>query len=379
MGRRHRHQRQDDDDRAHRAPARLRAGIPAERRRQHRPSRPSRRSPSATTATVLVAEVSSFQLALTDDVPPAGGRAAQHHAGPPRLARLARGVRGGQGAGLRAIWRRTTSPSSTSTTRARRRTPTSVESRGVPVVRVSRTARHAEAGPRSSTACWHSRPRGGHGAARAPRRAADHGAPQREQRAGRGRGGARARRARRRTSSGACAPSSRSSTASSRSASRAASSSSTTARPRTPTRCSRRSTAFGDRPLVVLLGGRTRATTCGRSRGGGCRALQRGRALRRGRRELAAAFDGSRDRASVRTGTWRRRSRSPASLPSRATPSCCRRRARRSTSSRLRGARARLQGARRRAGGEVARSERPSEATRAGPARATCCSARRSS
>ena len=50
----------------------------------------------------VVCEVSSFQLEDSSWFAPGGGRAAEHHARPPRPARHARGLHGGQAADLRA-------------------------------------------------------------------------------------------------------------------------------------------------------------------------------------------------------------------------------------------------------------------------------------
>ena len=99
VDRRHRHQRQDHDDRADHAPAQ-RCGHRRPLRGQLRPAG-GRGRRSERPSEVLVAEVSSFQLAHVETFHPRVAVLAQHHARPRRLARLARGLRGRQGPGLR--------------------------------------------------------------------------------------------------------------------------------------------------------------------------------------------------------------------------------------------------------------------------------------
>ena len=152
---------------------------------------------------VLVAEVSSFQLALTSTRSTRGSRCCSTSrpttsTGTARSRRTRRTRRGSS---------RTSAPDDTAVIDVDdaglgARTPSSVAARGRRR-RARESARAAARGRRASTTgCSRSRRRGGAGPARARRRAADPGHAQREQRAGRRRRGARARAWRR----GRCAP-----------------------------------------------------------------------------------------------------------------------------------------------------------------------------
>ena len=165
---------------------------------------------------MLVAEVSSFQLALTRRVPPARVGAAQHHARPRDWHGRIEAYVADKAQDLRATRARGTPRSSTSTTRVRRPSPIVAEQRASRPCASASPPVHA--GWRDlSTASSVCETPGGLMRLVRPDELRILGAHNVEQRACGGRRGARGRRARRRASERACARSDRSSTGSSRS------------------------------------------------------------------------------------------------------------------------------------------------------------------
>ena len=290
LDRRHRHEREDDDDRAaRRDPARGRP--PRRGRRQRRPPltrrRPSvergdswscasSRASSSRTSTRFACDVAVLLNLEPDHLDRHGSFEAYRDA---KLRIFERGAREGRAARLRDRRHR-----------VRRRRP-------------------------------------------AARRAADPRRAQPRERRRRDRRGARRGRAATTRSPRRCARSPASRTGSSSCASCAASATSTTRRRRTPPPRAAASPPT-DAPLRLILGGSLKGEDFGplRARAAGERPLDLPRSARRAD-ELAAALDAAGARTTARA-TSRPRSRAPPRTRSPATSSCSRRRARASTSSR---------------------------------------------